>query len=79
MPQELRWPEFRTDQASEEVIKSMNSYRWLSSQSILSRGSEVQNIALQASWPDMTELEANLFLTGLEEQDLIYMEQEDGS
>lgn len=63
MPQELRWPEYRTSEAIPEVVKMLNVYTYLNSPSIISRG--LQDFAIQQKWPDMNPATADLFLDGL--------------
>ena len=67
MPQELRWPQFRTDDAQPEIIKTLGLYNLLSHPGIVSRS--LQDMAIQTVWPNMNVLEAELFLHGVMELD----------
>lgn len=72
MPQELRWPEKRTDEVSEEVIKFLNFYCALPSYS--NRG--MSDLAFLINWGDIYESDLDLIDVGLRTSDMVFSKQE---
>jgi len=64
MPQELRWPQYRTDKSVPEVEKMLALYLRLNQPSI--QDSLIsQIIAVQTYWPEMNILDGEMFIDGM--------------
>ena len=70
MPQEMRWPQFRTDTFSIEAEKIISIWSALNYPTI-KNNIYLQEITVTNMWPDMTKLDAQLFLSGIMEIDNI--------
>ena len=76
MPQELRWPEFRTKKHYEEVNKMFTTQRLINSPSIAGN-STLTELALGVVWGEMTQEKAELIVAGLMTFDKYKMESKD--
>ena len=76
MPQELRWPEFRTKKHYEEVNKMFTTQRLINSPSIVGN-STLTELALGVVWGEMTQEKAELIVAGLMTFDKYKMESKD--
>ena len=63
MPQELRWPQNRTEDVMEEIVKTLTLNSYLSHPAISERN--LQDMAIQTYWPNMNRLDAELFMSGV--------------
>ena len=78
MPQEMRYPENRTKECIPEVEKLMALHAYLSSPSVIDKGSVFQHIVVESIWPDMNIIDAGLVRDGLLYLDtLVEVKQED--
>ena len=73
MPQEIRWPQYKTGKSIYEVENMLALYFRLQYPSIQSSLIS-QIIAVQTYWPEMNQLDGEMFIDGMVMLDSIFMQ-----
>lgn len=73
LPQELRWREFMSEEANENVIKILKTVNILSYPSIQSLG--LSNLAIQTVWKEASIEDYEMLINGIMEMDHINYEE----